>query len=281
MQRWIPVTLAATILGVAPAQGGADELFANPKPATEAQDEHRERPLGGAVVDYEAGVLAFLQNDGRYGAAGTEFDTDDTGQADNLFVASRLSLELTRGNHTLVLLYAPLDVTTRVTLDDDLRFRETLFEAGTLVDHRYLFDGYRASYLYDLRLSALSLQVGGSLQIRNANVAFTSVDGEQFANESDIGVVPALKVRLRYDGPAGAYAMLDADGLSTFGLAGDTEGGIYDVALSLGLPVTDFLDVFVRTRALGGGADVPDQEIENFAHFLSFTAGVRIALTRL
>ena len=148
------------------------------------------------------------------------------------------------------------------------------------MDHRYLFDGYRASYLYRLRDGALRLELGGSLQIRNAKVAFTAVDGSAYAEESDIGLVPIAKARLRYLAPRGMYGMLDADALSTFGLVGDTEGGIYDVALTLGVSLTDPLDLFVRVRGIGGGATVPDREIENWAHFLAFTVGVRVDFAR-
>lgn len=244
-------------------------------------DDSEGGPLDSAVVDYEAGVLAILQNDGRYGADGTEFTAEDTTQSDNLAVAQRVSIELMSGAHTIVLLYAPLEVTTRFVNEDDLRFRNEFFDVGTALEHRYLFDGYRASYLYRFLNTSFSLQGGGSLQVRNANVAFTALDGTGYAEESDIGLVPALKLRARYDAPSGVYAMFDADGLSTFGLVGDTQGGIYDVGLSLGFPLFDGVDLFTRLRFLGGGADVPDQEIENWAHFASASAGLRIDLTQL
>ncbi len=250
--------------------------------ADDAPPPSSARPLlDRAIIDHESGVLAILQNDGRYGAQGTEYTARDTNQRKNLFIGSRLSLELGRGRHTAVLLYAPLDVTTRATLSRDLQFRDALFAADTPVDHRYLFDGYRASYLYQLTGMPVAVEIGGSVQIRNAKVAFSAIDGSTYAEESDIGVVGALKVRARYRARSGLYALLDADGLSTFGLLGDTEGGIYDVALTLGLPVFDAADVLLRFRALGGGATVPDREIENWAHFISFTAGIRIDLTAL
>jgi len=34
---------------------------------------------------------------------------------------------------------------TEVALARDLQFRDTRFLAGTVVEHRYLFDGYRGS----------------------------------------------------------------------------------------------------------------------------------------
>jgi hypothetical protein len=248
----------------------------------DADDSVRGARLREATVDYEAGPLFFLQNQGRYGASGTEFSADEVGQKDNLFLAQRASFELRFARrHALILLYAPLETVTRVTLDRDLQFRDVMFPAGTVVDHRYLFDGYRASYLYRLLPGRLALDLGASSQIRNASVAFTAVGGDLHRAENDIGVVFALKSRLTYRSDAGPYAMLDADALSTFGLVGETDGGIYDVALTLGLPVTGGLDLVLRARALGGGAEVPDRALENWAHFASFTAGLRADLREL
>lgn len=246
-----------------------------------------ERDPSRVILDYEIGPLYILQNDGRYGAEGTEYEAGDVGQQDNLLDVERLSLELRpTQRHTFVLLYAPLDVTTRVTLAQDLQFRDAMFAAGTVVDHRYLFDGYRASYLYGLWRGLLGLDldvdVGTSVQIRDAAVAFTARDGGQFAEETDIGVVLAFKARVRYrPRPRGPYALLDADAFSTFGVIRDVRGGIYDVALSLGLPLAEPADLVLRARVLGGGADVPEQEIYNWASFLSFTAGLRLALDNL
>ena len=270
------IATAAAILSMlaawAPRKAHADSADPDPSQAGSVLDR--------AVVDYETGPVFVVKNDHRYGADGTDFGVDDTLQQENLVIGKRISVEVGVGRHTAILLYAPLDVTTRATLTRDIQFRDTLFAEGTAVDHRYLFDGYRASYLYRLFDTALTVEAGGSLQIRNAKVAFTAVDGSAYSEQSDIGLVPVLKLRVRYQrcvGERSAYALLDADALSTFGLVGDTEGGIYDVALALGMPVTDRLDLVLRARGLGGGATVPAKEIENWAHFLSFTVGVRFA----
>jgi hypothetical protein len=224
---------------------------------------------------YETGPAYVLQNDGRYGATGTHFDADAVGQQDNLVRTSRTSFELAIGRHVMVLLYAPFELRTQVTLD-------ARFASGTVVDHRYLFDGYRASYLYRVLDGELALELGGSLQIRSAEVAFTATDGSLRADQDDIGVVPALKARLRWQPTrASLWAELEADGSSTFGLAGGTTGGLYDVQLTVGHPVGRGVELFLGARLLGGGADVEDKYIDNWANFLSFTAGARIALDDL
>lgn len=237
-------------------------------------------PLDELTLDVEAGPLAFVQNDGRYGANGangTSYTAETVAQSRNLFVAKRLSGEARfLDRHTLVLLYAPLDVTTRVTLADPLTFRGVTFPAGSVVDHRYLFDGLRASYLYRLYQSGgFTGELGATLQVRNAQVAFTDVTGTREAAERDIGLVPALKGRLRYDTPNGLYALLEADGSGIPIASGSVRGAILDTALTLGLPVRPDADAFLRLRYLGGGAEVTNREIYNWGQFVVASAGVR------
>jgi hypothetical protein len=234
------------------------------------------------TVVYETGPAYVVQNDGEYGALGTRYDADEVGQRDNLARISRTSLELAIGRHTAVLLYAPFELRTQVTLSRDLQFRDERFAVGTVVDHRYLFDGYRASYMYRVvNRRYLSLELGGSLQIRNAEVAFTAVDGSQRADEDDIGVVGAAKARLWYRPSDQLWSALEVDAFSTFGLVSGVKGAIYDAQLTIGHPVARGVDLFVGARLLGGGADVESKQIYNWGNFLSFTAGARIALDDL
>lgn len=235
-----------------------------------------------AVLVYETGPAAILQNDGEYGAIGTRYDADEVGQQDNLVRVSRTSLELARGNHRVIVLYAPFAITTEVRLSRELQFKDTLLAAGTPVAHRYLFDGYRGSYLYRLvARESVTLEVGGSLQIRNAEVAFRSLDGAQRVAENDIGVVTAAKARLWYrPGSRRWWAGLEADGFSTFGLVSGVRGAIYDVQLMAGRPVARGIDLVFGARLVGGGADVESKDIYNWANFLSFTVGARISLER-
>jgi len=214
---------------------------------------------------------------------GSPYEADDVGQRDNLVNASRTSLELAIGRHTVILLYAPFEVTTQVRLETPLQFRDELFTTGTVVNHRYLFDGYRASYLYRVvDGDTFAVELGGSLQIRNADVAFASVDGMQRAHEDDIGLVGAAKARAWYRPHArGPWGALEADGFSTFGLVDGVSGGIYDVQLMLGQRVGRGVDIVLGARLLGGGADVRDQNIYNWANFVALTAGVRIELDTL
>ncbi|MET0404952.1 MAG: hypothetical protein ABW123_21225 [Cystobacter sp.] len=242
-------------------------------------------PLTAFIAEFETGPAAIFQNDGRYGASGTAYSAEDLQQNATLYRTWRASLEARLGRrHGIILLYAPLDVTTRTALARDLTFRDTVFPAGTVVDHRYLFDGYRASYLFRLiDGERFTWDIGASLQIRNALVGLGAVDGSRYTQESDIGLVGALKTRLRYTLPSGVWGGFEADALSTFGLVGNTAGGIYDVALTLGLPLTHRRDVnaYARLRWLGGGADVPRRDIYNWANFGFALLGLEVDLSSL
>ncbi len=238
------------------------------------------RPWLTATLVYEAGPSYVAQNDGEYGATGTRYDADDVGQRDNLVVTTRTSLELAIRRHTIILLYAPFELRTQVELDRDLQFRDARFMAGTIVDHRYLFEGYRASYLYRvIEGRQFALEAGASLQIRNADVAFAAADGSQRAHQDDIGLVGAAKLRLRWRSrPDRLWAAFEADGFSTFGLLSNVKGAIYDTQLVVGVPVARGIDLFLGARLVGGGADVQSKQIYNWANFISFTAGVRVGL---
>jgi hypothetical protein len=203
------------------------------------------------------------------------------GQQRNLAVAFRLALETRIGRHTVIATYAPLDLTTRTTFTRDFTFQTTTFANGTVVDHRYLFDGYRLTYLFSLLQTArFTLGLGASVQVRNASVEFRTVDASpaQFAVERDIGVVGAVRVRARFD--AGVlYALADVDFFNTFGLG--LPAGIHDVALTLGVPVVQGLDFLLRLRLVGGGADVPSRDLFNWGNFGFAVVGLRVDLPAL
>lgn len=240
----------------------------------------RAAPFTAFTLEGEAGPLGIVVNDGNYGANGTLYHASDVGQTRNLVIAKRLAAEAWFGRHGFILLYAPLEVTTRVTLERSLVFRGLALQPGTVIEHRYLFDGYRASYLYGLlRRPSFSLDLGGSLQVRNADVAFTDLTKPRYSDEHDVGLVPALKLRATYTLDSGVFAMLEADGLSTFGLG--TKGSILDTALTLGGPVSPGVNPFVRLRVLGGGAQVESRPLYNHAWFVAATAGVRADLVQL
>ncbi len=234
------------------------------------------------IADFEIGAAYLFQNDGRYGANGSSYTAAEVGQQRNLAVGLRLAIEARLARrHTIIATWAPLDLTTRATLTRDLTFQTTTFADRSVVDHRYLFDGYRLSYLFGLvQTSRFTLGVGASLQVRNASVEFRTVDTAPavFAVERDIGLVGALKVRARFD--AGVlYAQADVDFFNTFGLG--LPAGIHDVALTLGIPVIPGFDFLLRLRLVGGGANVPSRDIYNWGNFGFALVGLRVDLPLL
>ncbi len=241
-------------------------------------------PLEEAIFELEDGPFYVLLNEGTYGVEGTTYDAADVNQQENFFYSFRLSLELRPWErHGLVLLWAPLPIDTTATLDESINFRGTLFEAGETVESSYDFDGYRGTYLYRLvDADAFSWDIGGALQIRNAYVSLRSGDGATYAQRSDIGIVPAVATRIFWWPAPSFYTHLEATGLSSFGI-GDADGGLYDVALSIGLPLDERNDasIFLRTRVYGGGVDLSDDTVETWASFLFLTAGVRADLVGL
>lgn len=236
-------------------------------------------------VEHEFGPLVIFQNDGRYGETGTKYTASDVGQDRNLFPSSRTSFELGfRERHRLIILYAPLDVTTNVLLDKDIQFKDTLFASGTLVEHRYLFEGLRASYLYEVfSKEQTTLDLGGTIQIRNAEVSFRDTTTGLFETENDIGIVFALKGRIRhYPGDSGNWIQFEADGFSTFGLLGDSvSGAIYDLRLLWGLPIATGADLIIGGRVIGGGAEVERRNIENWGNYGSLTVGLQLDLLKV
>lgn len=276
--------LALGTLVAAPA-AFADEVTKAAKEVTEApQSAAKQEPKPErerVSLEVEGGPLWIIENEGRYGAQGTLFSAREVGQTRNLVPAMRYTVEWRPAErHGLLFLYAPLDVTTRATLERDLTFRDRTFSAGSTVDHRYLFEGYRGSYLYRLvDRGAFRLDLGGSLQIRNAEVAFTDADTGSRISENDIGLVAAVKVRARYVTPWQLFAGAEADAISSFGVG--VKGALYDAAVVLGVPMTDAAELLFRVRYVGGGAEVPRRDLYNWAHLLVPSLGVRLQLDRL
>lgn len=274
-------TPGATVAPAAPQATPAIAVEPAPAPVAAAPTAP-SRLFDSLLVDFEIGAAYLFQNDGRYGANGTSYTAADVGQQRNLAVALRLAIEARLARrHTVIATWAPLDLTTRATLKRDLTFQTTTFADRSVVDHRYLFDGYRLSYLFGLvQGSRFTLGVGASLQVRNASVEFRTVDTAPavFAVERDIGLVGALKVRARFD--AGVlYAQADVDFFNTFGLG--LPAGIHDVALTLGIPVIPGFDFLLRLRLVGGGANVPSRDIYNWGNFGFALLGLRVDLPLL
>lgn len=239
----------------------------------------------------ELGTLTALSHTIQYGQDGTEFDYVDEGGQDVLFPFARVSTDFDLSpRHSLVLLYQPLDLRTQVTLQRDVRWDGVAFPSGTPVDIRYGFDFTRGSYLYDLKPgNERELAIGGSLQIRNANIEITSADGTLRSVNRDVGPVPLIKGRWRR--PIRGEGWLGAEVDAAWapiryinGADSDVEGALLDASFRAGTELRPGVDAFVNLRYLGGGAvgtgngTTPpgDGYTDNWLQFASLSLGFSV-----
>lgn len=237
----------------------------------------------------EIGFLGVLDHKVQFGNDGTYFDYRRDGGQDVLFPIIRPSLELEfKQRNTFIFLYQPLRIESQVYLDEDLIVDGAVFPATTNVKLLYNFPFYRLSYLRELapNKKRFSFGIGGTIQIRNATISFESGDGETFRTNRDVGIVPALKIRSRYDFRQSFYTELEADGIYApvsylNGSDNEVVGAILDASWRLGLNVHSNVDAFLNLRYLGGGAvgtsdntDGPsDGYVRNWLHFGTVSAG--------
>ncbi len=238
----------------------------------------------------EFGALFILKHRYQGGSDGTDFNLQRDGGQASAFLSWRISaeLELFR-HHRVVLLYQPIDLRTRATLTDDFRANGLTFPAGTPMQFRYGFDFYRLSYLYDFLPEADDeLAIGLSLQLRVANLEFSSLDGSLQRTSQNLGPVPLLKVRGRYtfDNDVFIGTEIDGIGIRFPSDQGSVLGLFFDTSIRAGYSPTNFAEAYVNLRYLGGGARGPGSEPlssefgdgfnDNFIHALNLSLGFAV-----
>lgn len=287
-----PTPVAPTKLAEPPAIDGAWNPWVQPPPPVQ-----NEKVRSKLVAEF--GLLDPLSHRIQFGRNGTEFNYVKEGGQDVLFPTSRLSVEgFWKRRHGLIFLYQPIDIRTEETLRRDLLVDNVRFPAGTAMNFRYGFDFYRISYLYNFVSCRENdeLSLGGSLQLRNAIIDFTSADGLLRRTNRDVGPVPAIKSRGRWHVSERAWLGYEVDGMYApvkyiNGGKSDVVGAIVDFSLRAGYNVATPLDVFFNFRYLGGGATGTsksdaargpgDGYTSNWLHFLTSTVGVEVKLEKL
>ena len=147
-------------------------------------------------LNYESGFTGVLFHKIQFGQSGTDFDYVSDGGQGVLFPFERFTASIGIGKHTVSLLYQPLTVQTKVKLKSDLIVDDVTFPAGTGMTLNYGFPFYRISYTYEvLRRANSYLALGLSLQIRNADIYFESLDGTKFVANKNVGPVPVIKIK--------------------------------------------------------------------------------------
>ena len=239
----------------------------------------------------EFGGLVPLYHHIQLGRQGTEFNYVKDGGQDVIFPVARLSMELRADRHHVTFLYQPLELNSEVVLTRPLTVDGLIFPQDTPLDLRYGFPFYRVSYTWDIAPAPeLRVSLGGSLQLRDATITFTSADGTRRRARRDVGPVPALKAHVRYDSPSGWFGAVEVDGFYApvkylNGGKSDVVGAIIDASVRAGYRVNPRLGTFLNVRWLGGGAegtsepeDFSDGYNQNWLHFLIVSLGVDFAL---
>lgn len=239
-------------------------------------------------ADAELGMLGVLSHTIQYSTDGSVFDYVHEGGQSGVFPFARFSAEFEIFHrHSFILLYQPLTVVTQAVLKRDISVDKLIFPAGTPLNLQYGFDFYRFDYQYDFfRSPRYELAIGLGIQLRNARISFTSVDGQLRRTNDNLGPVPLLRVRGRYTFRNGFFLGLEADGFYANipvanGGSNNVEGAIFDVSLRAGVALTAFMDVFLNVRYLGGwsnGTSTPtgfgDGFTANYLHTMILSLGV-------
>ena len=257
-----------------------------------AQNENSKYQFRGVA---EVGFTSVLAHHVQLGNSGTYFDYVKEGGQDVLFPTFRFSLEMdVNKKNTFIILYQPLRIETQAVLQNNTIFNGVLFPANTGVKALYNFPFYRFSYLRELASNneKFKFALGLSLQIRNATISFESNDGILYTDNRGTGPVPALKIRTKYNFTPKFYTELEADGIYApvsylNGSDNEIVGAILDASLRFGAEMTDFSNIFLNFRYLGGGAtgtdtgaDVfpGDGYVKNWLHFFNVSAGFVIKI---
>tara|TARA_B100000683_G_scaffold167517_1_gene161448 strand:+ start:670 stop:1533 length:864 start_codon:yes stop_codon:yes gene_type:complete len=240
----------------------------------------------------EVGFLAPLEHQIQYSKTGSVVDYVEDGGQDVLFAVNRFSLDWLVGKNTFVLLYQPLDLQTEVIARHNYVIDNENFPEGEPMKFRFSFPFFRGSYMYNLSNDpSLDVEVGGSIQLRNARIEFASADGELFRASRDIGPVPLMKLRVRKTQENGFWYGMEMDGsyAAVDYLNGDDDsdvvGALLDFSLRSGVTLKHGIRPFVNLRYLGGGAEgtTGDYEgyggdgwVKNWLHFMTVSVGVSV-----
>lgn len=208
----------------------------------------------------EVGFLGVLAHTIEIGENASRIDYVAEGGQDNLFSFARIEAEIQHKRHRILFLYQPLDLVSEENARRDLSIDGLTFPEGTPMEYRYRFPYYRASWMMDVsKRDDLEVGLGLSLQIRNARIDFTSLDGTLQRSARNIGPVPILKARIRKDYDRGWYVGYEADGFWApikylNGDNNDVEGAILDTSIRAGREVRGGVELFLNLRYVGGGA---------------------------
>jgi hypothetical protein len=228
-----------------------------------------QAPFIQVLPNVEVGMLAVLSHTFQSGAGTTAFNFLTQGGQDILFPYQRYSVDFVlAAQHHVTFLYQPLTLATRTVADrngtnggQNVVIGDAVFAPGTAMDISYGFDFWRVSYFYDFFAEPSTvIGIGASLQIRNASIAFTAVNGATRFVSQNIGPVPILKVRAAHRFSPAFGLDLEADGFyaSSAFFNGATQpftGWVWDASLSALTSFMPGMAAHITLRSIGGGAE--------------------------
>ncbi len=209
------------------------------------------------TFDVETGLAISGYNDVQIpNKTGTEFSLSEALEAENsIFYRIRLRYPINR-KHILSVLYAPLLIHSEGSLDRDIRFKNTVFEAGTPLEADYVFNSYRLTYRYEwVKRPRVDFGIGLTAKIRDAEIRLENETTTE--TKTNFGFVPLIHFRLHWRPVERFGFLLEGDAL------GASQGRAEDVLAALTFRAEEELSLKLGYRILEGGADV--DEVYNFA----------------
>lgn len=239
----------------------------------------------------ELGLSGVLSHKLELGQSGTRLDMrQDAGQM-LLNPFARIEGDISMHRHSLVMLYQPFSISSRVILPRDVVLDDLTFPRGTPVDVHFAMPFWRASYLYDFASHMNDeIALGFSLQPRNNAVDFTSADGSLRRARRSISVMPSLKFRAKHTYSNGVFVGAEADALyATIPVLNGTltnhvRGLMIDTSLKAGVKLRPGLETFLSLRYIGSGAEgnlstnpmFNSGFSSNWLHVLALSVGINV-----
>jgi len=224
--------------------------------------------FAGVEADIETGVVFASRNDTRIpGKGGSDLSlVSDLSTPPAPFFRLRLGYRIAR-RHLVTVLYAPLQVNAKGTLERDVSFMGATYPAGTEVLAVYRFNSYRLTYRFSIvRRPGLDVAAGATGKIRDAE---TSLYGPEVRRKTNIGFVPLLNAHLEWRPRNGPFGLVvDVDALAA------PQGRAEDVLIAATWTPRPGMDLRLGYRTVEGGAD--NDEVYSFAWLHYVVAGLAL-----
>jgi len=203
------------------------------------------------------------------GDSGTKFSlTDDLETSETGAYRLRYSRTIS-DKHQVAVLVAPLKVKARGTIEKDVDFNGTTFEAGTPIDASFRFDSYRLIYRYEFYESdKLQFSFGCALKVRDAAIRLEG--GGLESEKTNTGAVPLLSFNLTWTPVDKVHFLMDGEALAA------PQGRAEDILFAAQYDVNRTLSLRAGYRLLEGGSDT--EEVYTFSLFHYIVAGVVLSL---